>query len=55
MDKYSNDPLDRALNAEERAKEKFDKLIGNDPTLNAMNQKISYLKHMETYYKKENV
>ena len=48
MDKYSNDPLDRALNAEERAKEKFDKLIGNDSTLNAMNQKISYLKHMET-------
>ena len=48
MDKYSNDPLDRALNAEERAKEKFDKLIGNDPALNAMNQKISYLKHMET-------
>lgn len=50
MDKYSNtSPYEeRSLNAEEKAREKFDKLIGNDSTLNAMNQKISYLKHMET-------
>lgn len=49
MDKYFNtSPYEeRALNAEERAKEKFDKLVGDDPTLNAINQKISYLKDMQ--------
>ncbi|EPX3987339.1 hypothetical protein ACWZUH_000074 [Campylobacter fetus] len=50
MNRYSNaSPYEeRSLNAEERAKEKFDKLVGNDPTLNAINQKISYLKNMQT-------
>lgn len=49
MDEYSNtSPYgERALNAEEKAKEKFDKLVGDDPTLNAINQKISYLKDIQ--------